>query len=348
MEYSTVFAYPKRDPYDRSNLYGFNHAPNVCTLPDGRLLASWFSGPYEGSIHQVILGSTSSDGGKTWSEAREIFDTPKKSDYDPALLVDGDTTWLFFVAGRWNRYPFVGIGETEDREVGLDSYRVYAIKSKDSGQTWSEPKEVVSDSLFCRGNGIVLKTGQLLLPVYDLVDKKWTSSILRSDDKGNTWKKVGLVGAAEGKAGGEPSIAALDNGDVLIALRSRDGRVWFAQSSDAGDTWKEPFSSDFDAAASSHTLFRSRTGKVLLVYNACKPPLRSPLVVRVLDQKLMQWGEPVFVARIDEPKAPFWSTQVAYPSIAELADGTFVVVWTEIGMAPDEQYGKIMSARLSL
>jgi len=35
---SVVFNYPQTDPYDRSNLYGFSHAPSVATLPDGRLL----------------------------------------------------------------------------------------------------------------------------------------------------------------------------------------------------------------------------------------------------------------------------------------------------------------------
>lgn len=49
-----VFNYPNADPYDRNNDYGFNHAPSVTRLSDGRLLAAWFSGPFEASVHQVI------------------------------------------------------------------------------------------------------------------------------------------------------------------------------------------------------------------------------------------------------------------------------------------------------
>ena len=60
---STVFEHPDSDPYDRANRFGFNHAPSVTTLADGRLLCAWFSGPFEASVDQVILASYSSDGG---------------------------------------------------------------------------------------------------------------------------------------------------------------------------------------------------------------------------------------------------------------------------------------------
>lgn len=349
IEVATVFAYPNSDPYDRANLFGFNHAPNVTILPDGNLMAAWFSGSHEGSIHQLILGSISRDGGKTWSEARALVDIPRKSDFDPAFLVDGATTWIFFVAGRWNRYPFVGLRDAERKEVGIDSFRLYSIHSEDNGATWSAPEMVIDRRLFSRANGITLRSGQMLVPVYDdSGGGKWVGGVLRSSDKGQTWQLGGLVGAAEGKAGGEPTIAELDDGDVLIAMRSRDGRVWFAQSPDAGDTWKAPYASGFEAAASSHALYRTKSGRILLAYDACKPPLRSPLVLRSLNQKTMQWGEPIEVADIVPPEAPFWSTQVAYPSIAELPDGTIVVVWSEVKTAPEEQCGKILSAQIRL
>ena len=40
IEVSTVFEYGNSDPYDRANLYGFNHAPNVTVAPDGSLIAA--------------------------------------------------------------------------------------------------------------------------------------------------------------------------------------------------------------------------------------------------------------------------------------------------------------------
>lgn len=92
LEQSVVFDYGNADPYDRANLCGFNHAPSVTCLSDGRLMAAWFSGPYEGSVHQVILGTTSADGGKTWAKASIVCDVPRKSDFDPAFIADGPRT----------------------------------------------------------------------------------------------------------------------------------------------------------------------------------------------------------------------------------------------------------------
>lgn len=349
IEVSTVFEYAKSDPYDRTNLYGFNHAPNVTVLPDGSLIAAWFSGAHEGDIHQLILQAKSSDGGKSWSQATPLVDIPRKSDFDPAFIVKGSRTWLIFAAGRWNRYPWVGEREAEKAQVGLDSYRLHAMHSDDSGRTWSDPVMAIERRGFSCKNGIVLKDGRMLLPVYDdSSGGKWATSMLRSSDEGKTWQWVGQVLAGGGKAGGEPAVVELDSGEILTALRSRDGHIWFAQSRDAGDTWGVPYASEFAAAISSQALFRTKAGQVLLAYNNCKPPARTPLALRLLDQKTMKWSEPIEIAHAPAPGKEVWSSQVSYPSITELNDGTLVVVWTEISLAPLAQSGKIRAARIRL
>jgi len=78
-----VFSYPNTDPYSLDTRYGFSHAPNICTLPDGRLLVVWFSGPFEASVHQVILAAYSADDGHSWSRAEVLNDFPRRSDFDP-------------------------------------------------------------------------------------------------------------------------------------------------------------------------------------------------------------------------------------------------------------------------
>jgi len=344
----TIFHYAKSDdPYDLTNLYGFNHAPNVAVLPDGRVMAVWFSGPYEASVHQCILGAVSADAGRTWSEAKPLVDFPRASDFDPALLGDGDKIWLFFAVGRWDRYPFVGGRDEEKKKVGLDSFHVYARHSEDSGKTWSEPVQPIPERLFSRNNGIVLQDGSLLLPVYDQPDGKSVASVLRSEDHGGTWKRYGSIQGADGKAGGEPTIAELRDGSVLMALRSRDGNLWLATSKDGGRTWGEAINSGLQAAASSSSLFRTKSGEVILTYDDCKPPDRSPLVMRQLDQKTMQWGSPLKLAETPPKKETDEGTrQVSYPSVTELADGTLLAVWTEIHVSGDAQSGRIVGARV--
>lgn len=343
----TVFAYPNADPYDRENHFGFNHAPNVATLADGTLIAAWFSGAHEGDVHQLILAAKSDDGGRTWSPAQPLVDIPRKSDFDPAFVSKGDRSWVLFTAGRWNRYPWVGLREAEKREIGLDSFRLLLMSTDDAGRTWSEPSRASEVRGFCRGNGIVLPDGRILFPIYDQAEGgKWFTAILRSNDDGETWERVGHLSASEGRAGGEPTITWLDNGDLLAALRSTDGKVWFARSGDAGETWGEPFAGEFEGAASSHSLLRTSTGRVFLAFNESAPPERSPLVLRELDQATMQWGPPIEIARAKPAAGDVWSSQVSYPSIAEAPDGALVVVWTEISVAPLAQSGVIRAVRV--
>lgn len=185
---STIFVHPSGDPYDLSNRYGFNHAPSVVVLPDGRLLAAWFSGPYEASVHQVILGSFSSDHGQTWTKAEVLQDFPRVSDFDPAFIADGNRTWFFYLAGRWNRYPFV---RDEANQVGNNSFKTYCRYSDDSGRTWSAPA-VVHNSATCRSNGIRLSTGELLLPITD-IPCCMTVGVLKSSDGGKSWKRFGRI-----------------------------------------------------------------------------------------------------------------------------------------------------------
>jgi hypothetical protein len=337
---ATVFAYPRKDPYDRTNLYGFNHAPSVTLLPDGRLLTAWFSGPFEASVHQVILGSYSTDGGKTWDKAEVLQDFPRRSDFDPAFLADGKRTWFFFSAGRWNRYPFV---RDEKEHVGVNSWKTYARTSDDSGKTWSEPV-LIAKKNNCRSNGIKLSTGELILPVQDVGSK--SAGVLRSADGGKTWKRHGSVSTSTVAA--EPSVAELKSGALRMVLRTRDGFLWQSTSRDRGKTWSKAEKTGMRASYASHNLFRLADGRLALTHNDCPTPLRTLLTLRLSTEDGGHWGKPLALARAEAPGKddPVWSRQVTYPSVAQLPDGTLVVVWAAISISNTEQFGIIRSARV--
>jgi Neuraminidase (sialidase) len=343
---SQVFRYPLSDPYDLKNLHGMNHAPSIAVLPDGRLLTTWFSGPFEASVHQDILASYSADDGVTWSKAEVIQDTPRTSDFDPAHIVDGQRTWFFFTAGRWNKYPSAGPRQGE--LVGKDSYKLYARHSDDSGKTWSEPRQVMDRPAYgCRSNGIRLSSGELLLPVYSF-EPPYSSGVLKSADRGKTWKHYEKV-ATPGKVGaGEPTIVELRNGDVLMAVRTTDGHFWTARSRDKGDTWSEPQRSELKANTSSHNLFRLADGRIALTHGPCPPSKRTQLTLRISDDDGATWGDPLVLAEVEDvkPGEPTWDREVTYPSVAQLKDGTLVVVWAWIESSTDSQWGVIQSARV--
>ncbi|MEP0844785.1 MAG: exo-alpha-sialidase, partial [Phycisphaerae bacterium] len=325
---ATVFRYEKADPYDRSNLYGFNHAPSVTLLADGRLLAAWFSGPYEASVHQVILGSFSSDGGATWSPAQVLQDDPHRSDFDPAFLSDGTRTWLCFSVGRWNRYPPMRAQAGEDAPVGPESFRIWGCWSDDAGRTWSEPVRLLDDVGWgCRSNGIQLSSGELILPVHHFMT--WTAAVIRSTDGGRSWQRSSTVKPADGGGAAEPSVAELPDGRLLMIVRSRDGVLRTATSLDRGVTWSKPVKTGVVAGDASSNLLSLRDGRLVLTYNAGPPPHRTPLAVCVSDDEGRTWGPLLELDRADPPTQgeAFWSREVCYPSAVELPDGTVVIVW---------------------
>jgi len=360
---AVIFDYGTSDPYDLDNLHGFNHATSVVAVPGTKqtLLASWFSGPYEASVHQSTMMARSEDGGRTWSRARVFTDVSRTSDFDPAFIALPETGELlaFFSTGRWTRWPFVGIGKVAREFVGTNSFQIWMKRSRDGGQTWTEAKEpAVMPGWNCRSNGIVLMDGTLLLPLHYL-KAPHKSAVLRSTDGGETWQRSPDIVAPPRVTAAEPTIAQLNNGDVLMALRTRANSIWMVRSTDGGKTWGEPYDADIQATAGSHNLFKHSSGKLLLTYNPGPLPLRTRLVMRVSSDDGETWSAPVRLAEVEEagpmpePDAPgvdqaVWSRQVSYPSVAELADGTVVVVYGHIEMSQASQSGIIHSMRVRL
>jgi predicted neuraminidase len=338
---STVYIHPATDPYDLKNLYGFNHAASVVTLPDGRLVAAWFSGPFEASVHQVILASYSADQGATWSPAEVFQDFPRTSDFDPAFIADGQTTRFFFSVGRWNRYPHV----REDKNaVGDLSFKVYQRQSDDSGRTWSAPQLIYEKAgAGCRSNGIKLSTGELILPVHGYSNP--VAGVLKSVDGGKTWKRYGEVKTPT--VAHEPSCAELRTGEIMMVLRTGDGFLWQAFSRDKGESWSTAEKTEIVAVRSSHNLFRLKDGRVLLTHNP-SATVRTPLTMRISADG-RTWGEPTILASVQTPdKDGKGRREVSYPSVTALNDDTLIIVWGELYLSDDAQYGDIHSARVRI
>lgn len=345
---SQVYQYDKYDPYDLSNAYGFNHAPSVTRLADGRLLAAWFSGPFEASVHQVILGAYSSDNGDTWGRAELLQDEATRSDFDPAFISTGGKSWLFYAVGRWNRYPFVGLRDAEQREVGIDSYRLMTRGTLDNGATWSDPKQVLSETGWgSRSNGIVLANGDLALPIYHF-KAPYTSAVLISNDGGGQWERYGEVRTPDKVGAGEPTIAALPDGRIVMALRTYDGNLWLSESSDNGRGWTEPRETGMTATSSSHFLLCTSGGQLVLIHNPQEPPARTLLTLRVSHDAGATWGEPIVIDEVGpaEEARGLWSRQVCYPSAVELPGGTLAVVWAKLDIGNRHQSGVIRAARV--
>lgn len=320
---TVIFKHTSTNPKDPANASGFNLGPSIALLPDGRLMAAWFSSPSEGAETQRIVQAFSSDQGRTWGAATVLQDFPGKADFDPSLFTAGTETFLFF--------------SSFDPQIDI-----YFRRSSDSARTWSAPVKINQPNHTTRSNGIQLRTGELLVPLHTRGTK--AGGVMKSTDGGRTWKRFGNVANPEGQ-GGEPSIAETKSGAVHMILRTKDGRLWRSISTDRGETWGAPEKTGLTATTSASHLLGTRDGTLVLTYNPGPAPLRFPLLLRTSRDEGITWSEPTLLAdRATEVGG--WS--VCYPTLTELADGALAAIWAQIKGTPDELWGDIHSARIVL
>jgi predicted neuraminidase len=319
---TVVFTHTSTDAKDTANRSGYNLGPSVALLPDGRLLAAWFSSPFEGADSQRIMQAFSSDQGRTWGEATVLQDFAEKADFDPVLFVAGKETFLFFSSFN----PQIDI---------------YYRRSSDSATTWTEPVRIHQPNHTTRSNGIRLATGELLVPLHTRGTK--AGGVMKSSDGGETWTRFGAVANPEGQ-GGEPTIAQTKSGNIHMILRTKDGLLWRSISTDKGETWSPAAQTGLTGTSSASHLLSTGDGTLVLTYNPGPDPHRFPLQIRLSRDEGQTWSEPTLLA--DRPtRVGGWS--ICYPALTELPDGTLVAVWAQKKDSPGVLFGDIHSARIT-
>jgi predicted neuraminidase len=320
---AVVFQHTGTDPEDPTNPSGYNFGPSLAALPDGRVMAAWFSSPSEGAVSQRLMRAFSSDGGRTWGAPKILQDFAGAADFDPALFVAGKDTFLFFSA----IHPKLDI---------------YFRRSGDSAKTWTEPVKLDQRDHTTRSNGIRLSTGELLVPLHLRGTKN--GGVLKSRDGGATWTRHGAVANPEGQ-GGEPTIAETKSGAIHMILRTKDGQLWRSISRDRGETWSAAETTGLASTSCASHLLCTRDGTLVLTCNPGPVPHRFPLLIRTSRDEGATWSEPTLLA--DRPeKVGGWS--ICYPTLTELADGTLVAIWAQKKDSPGELYSDIHSARITL
>lgn len=322
IEETMIFQHTASNPDDPANTSGLNHGPTIASLPDGRLMAAWFSAPFEGAPSQRIMQSFSSDQGHSWTTPSVLQDFTAQSDFDPSLLVAGKDVFLFFSA--------------------TGPFRICFRRSGDSAASWTEPVELGQPNHTTRSNGIRLSTGELLVPLHLRGTK--AAGVLKSRDSGATWQRFGAVANPEGQ-GGEPTIAETKSGKILMMLRTKDGLLWGSKSTDKGETWSPPEKTGLNATTSASHLLCLRDGTLVLTSHPGPIPYRSPLIVRISRDEGQTWSAPATLA-IRPRQGSGWST--CYPTLTELPDGTVAAIWTRIKSSPGEVFGDIFMTRIRI
>ena len=234
----------------------FYRIPALVTSNKGTLIAicdARIESIYDAPNNIDLAMKRSFDNGKMWTTMKKILDYPGlEAAGDPCLLVDRETgtVWVFFdyIVPKKGFVPSMlkdfKIADDYDKWRTID---LYAMKSDNDGETWSEPinlssvlKKAEWDYIVSApGVGIQARNGRLLVPIYSSQDNFKTNCchLIYSDDHGKTWN----IGGSVGKYNVEPQVVELADGSLMMNMRQvkNMGYRMYSVSKDFGLTWSE-------------------------------------------------------------------------------------------------------------
>ncbi len=290
---------------------GYEAFPDVCRLADGRLMVVFYAGDRHVSTQNERLPrggrlclTTSDDEGATWAEPRVFFDSPH-DDRDPSItqLPDGRLACTFFM------YPNRG---------------THIIYSEDAGETWTAPSRIgllynVSSPLRVLSNGrhVVGLYGE-----YPDVDRAG-GAVAVSNEQGTAWERLVNLDTAGQYLDAETDVIELRDG-VLYAIHrgGKGATMHWTTSSDLGLNWGRTQPLDF--VGHSPYLHRASNGIITLAYRAWDVD-RWITAMRYSVDECRTWSDTITIDTVSG----------AYPSLANLSDGSILVVYYEEGTDSD-------------
>ena len=299
-----------------------------------------------------LLLKRSSDGGRTWSAQKILWDDAANTCGNPCPVLDASTGTLWLLATH-------NPGAVHEKEIldrtGQGTRTVWLLKSTDHGSTWSSPVEITamtkkSDwTWYATGPGIGIQiqngphAGRLVIPCdyndNDPIEPKKSrrgSHVIFSDDHGQTWQ----IGGTISPGFNECQVAELfdGRGTLLINMRSYLGRATRAQSRsvDGGLSW----SAASDAPpliepVCQASLLRHDDAHLLLFSNPAHTKQRVNLTLRTSSDNAQTWND----------LAVLHAGPAAYSSLVALDAATLGCLYENGEKKP---YERITFARLPL
>lgn len=296
--------FEKRDLFNVIEGRPFNHAATFVELPNGDILAAWYSGSYEGAGDVAILSSRFRRSIGGWSKPSITIDTPDKCDGNPVLFLDRKKClWLFYVVMHGENWRACTINY---------------LKSYDEGLSWEE-KGVLREEFgwMTRNKPIILHNNDILLPIYDEIN--WRSMVMISEDDGETWNVFGNVKAPQGVI--QPTVVELKSGKLLMYMRTggSGGFIWMSTSEDNGRTWSKASATTLKNPNSAIEMIRTIKGNLVLAYNDTSKG-RTPLNVALSEDEGATWP---YKKVLESGSGEF-----SYPSIIQDKMGYIHVAYT--------------------
>ena len=232
------------------------HASSLVRLENGQFLVVWFGGTKEKDPDVGIWLSKGYTG--QWSAPRQVAKIRDDAHWNPVLFSDGKgTVYLFFKVSK-----------------EIANWATWMTCSKDGGDSWSEPVELVKGDSGGRGpvrnKPIQLSDGSWLAGASH-EEGLWNVFADRSEDNGKTWLATPYVALDRsdfnGKGVIQPTLWESAPGVVHMLVRSTNGKIYRSDSKDYGRTWCALYATDMPNNNSGIDLVKLAGGTLVLAYN---------------------------------------------------------------------------------
>jgi len=207
--------------------YNHNHQPDITWLPNGDLMAIWYTTGREDTAELTVLASRLRVGSVSWDPSSEFFKAPEQNMHGSALLYDGDGTL----------YHFNGMAPRDTK--GWASLALLLRTSRDLGVTWTPPRAISTGDRYQRRHQVIggarkFRDGTLVVLCDATPGGEGPSAVQVSQDGGKTFADPG--GDIRGIHAG---MVELKDGRWLAFGRGQalDGKMPQSISDDQGKSW---------------------------------------------------------------------------------------------------------------
>jgi len=296
----------------------YKHPASMTELSNGDFYLVYFGGEGEYATDTGVFGSRLKKGSDVWTEPKRIAHDPFHSVGNAVVWEAPDgLVWLFYVVRH---------GDTWSHS------RVTAKISDDHAETWSDASPLTfEEGTLVRNRPLVLSGGEYLLPLYletgddtEASGADTRSFFLKYDPKAKSWTRTGEIRSPKGNL--QPAPAELSPGNLVAYCRRAGdyrpetiGHIIRSESHDGGMTWTEGRDSEFPNPNAAVDLLKTRSGRLLLIYNDSMNK-RTPLTVAMSPDLDRSWP---IKRNIIEGDGDF-----GYPFAFQASDGKIHVVFT--------------------
>lgn len=281
-----------------------SHCATLIELPNGDLLAAWFSGAFETAPDQFIATARRPADSQSWTAPVTAVDTSGQADGQPVFLLDhSHVLWLYYVTLTGHDWT---------------TAHMMRRRSTDLGYHWEPPETLpLEEGFMFRSRPLCLGAGHWLFPIYD--EQTWRSLMLISEDDGATWQAGEFIGTPAGNI--HPCVVPLSDGRLLAFLRTggKGGCIWRTTSGDGGETWAAPEPTQLPNPNSGLDLLRLESGELVLAFNNSRR-LRTPLCVALSEDEGLTWSH---MQTLEDEMAEF-----SYPTLIQSRGGPIHGVYT--------------------